>query len=103
MMKVAVTGASGFIGSRFIERARGRFDLRPMVNDRQGNMIALSDQDALAHELEGCDAIVHCAHYGAVESLNVKWADAICAAAARSDVRRIVAFGSFATYDNRAE
>ncbi|MCA1248839.1 hypothetical protein, partial [Massilia sp. MS-15] len=29
--------------------------------------------------------------------------DAICAAAARSDVRRIVAFGSFATYDNRAE
>lgn len=104
MLTVALTGATGFIGKQFLEAADGRFNVRIIGrSSRQGasNVASLADIDALVPVLAGCDAIVHCAHTSASEELNAIWAEALCTAAARAGVQRIVALGSFATYDNQ--
>jgi nucleoside-diphosphate-sugar epimerase len=108
MITVAVTGSNGFIGSNFIKAAQGRFNIKligPRVDgtDPAAVRVSLRDESGLSEALSGCDAIVHCAHTGADESENAVWAANLVKAATRADVTRMVAFGSFATYDNSGQ
>jgi nucleoside-diphosphate-sugar epimerase len=109
MIKVAVTGANGFIGSNFVNAANGRFDLKLLRrsgpgggNERVGS-VSLGDSASLAKEMEGCEVLVHCAHDAIHESTNVQWAANIVQAAASVGIERIITFGSFVSYDNSGD
>ncbi len=52
MLKVAVTGAGGFVGKRFMEYNQGRFDLYP---------VSLRKQKPSDADLRGIDVVVHLA------------------------------------------
>jgi nucleoside-diphosphate-sugar epimerase len=105
MITVAVTGGNGFIGSNFVNMTRGRFRIKLIGrnvhhSDAPAARVLLSDEDRLFDALSDCDAIVHCAHTGVNESENSVWAVNLVRAAKRAGIRRIVSFGSFATYNN---
>lgn len=72
-MKVAVIGANGFIGSRFVERAQedGTYEAIPIVRrhsslvraarfDIESRIGDAGDRDDLAKAMKGCDAAFHC-------------------------------------------
>jgi len=104
-MKIAVIGASGFVGLRLVERLHleGRADVVPIVHAyrslavlarfnlpwRVANPANTAD---LAAALQGCDAVVHAA-LGDAKQI-VAMATALYPAAARAGVRRIVALSS---------
>ncbi|MBI4524225.1 MAG: NAD-dependent epimerase/dehydratase family protein [Deltaproteobacteria bacterium] len=80
LQKVFVTGANGFIGSRFCERLKLRYELpyRAFVrNLAKAHRIArldaelcqgdLLDLESIRRALRGCDAVVHLAYSSAVE------------------------------------
>lgn len=94
MIRVAVSGSNGFIGSNFIKAAQSRFQIRTIGRDAGG------DVKSLSRAIEDCDAVVHCAHDGVNESANVPYGINLVKAAKQAGVRRMVAFGTFATYEN---
>lgn len=69
-MRVAVTGASGFVGARLVDRLLDdgiyvrALTHRARVAPQDGLEVVsggLSDRDALARLVDGCDAVIHCA------------------------------------------
>jgi nucleoside-diphosphate-sugar epimerase len=70
---VALTGATGFIGSRLLERLRGAgYRVRALYRPRPGRALqdaadltwiagGVDDHDALAILMDGAEAVVHCA------------------------------------------
>jgi nucleoside-diphosphate-sugar epimerase len=108
MIRVAVTGSKGFIGSNFIKANQEQFQIVAIgIRTNSDSMTAtpslLDDIAGLAKALEGCDAIVHCVHDGSNESANLVYGTNLIKAAKLAGVRRMVAFGTFATYDNSGE
>lgn len=104
-MKIAVVGANGFVGSRLVEMlhlaqehavipvvrspgslVRGtRFDLEWRIADAR-------DGGQLCSALQGCDAVVHVAAGSGRD--REKMAATLCAAAAATDLRRLVYLSS---------
>jgi nucleoside-diphosphate-sugar epimerase len=104
-MKVAVVGASGFIGTRLIERFHlgGGPTVAAIV--RQPSSLALParfavethiadglDVDAMARAMSGCTAVIHAA-LGDPAQIE-RMPAALCLAAAAADVRRLVYLSS---------
>ena len=101
MERLLVTGASGYIGSRLVKKARARgvevvaADLRPGSGGRRYD---LADPDFDARILDGVDAVVHLAAIihedsqppGAAEDLNVSGSRRLLEAARDRGVRRFV-------------
>lgn len=52
MTKIALTGASGFVGNRFVEYNKGKFDILP---------VSLQEKKVTDFDLTGIDAVVHLA------------------------------------------
>lgn len=104
-MKVALTGASGFLGTRILEMwgLTKRVDFVPILRGygsaapvgrlalpyRVGDVC---DAAALRPALEGCDAVVHAALGDPAQI--VAMAEAVCAAAEATGIRRIVNLSS---------
>ncbi|MGI5484158.1 NAD-dependent epimerase/dehydratase family protein [Streptomyces lavendofoliae] len=117
---VAVTGASGFIGGRVVERLvlSGQARVRPVVRGfgraarlsvlpqerlefRQADLL---DADGLRAAFEGCDTVVHCA-FGSAGDEADRWAASVdgtarvLAAARAAGVRRVVHLSTVDVYD----
>lgn len=108
-MKVAIMGASGFVGLRLVERLHleGRAEVVPVVHayrslavlarfDLPWQVVDPTNIEALSGALRGCDAVVHAA-LGDAKQI-VAMAEALYPAAQRAGVRRIVALSSAAVH-----
>ena len=104
-MKIALIGASGFVGTRMLEKwvLEGTFEVVPIVRSFSSlavmarfelpwNVCDVFDPVALAKAFEGCDAVVHAAigDPGQIE----KMAESIYHAAEAARVRRVVVLSS---------
>jgi UDP-glucose 4-epimerase len=87
-MRVLVTGGSGFIGSHVVDAldAAGRqpriFDMEPSPYHEgrvETYLGQLSDREALAHAMSGCDAVLHLAAIADVTEvvLDPAWAEEV--------------------------
>lgn len=113
-MKIFVTGGSGFIGGHLIEalakkhvvRALARSDASAAKVVGYGAFAVRADLDTLgASDLEGCEAVVHCAaraeEWGTREEFwtaNVDGTKRVLAAAQNAKVRRFVHIGTEAAF-----
>jgi nucleoside-diphosphate-sugar epimerase len=110
MKRLAVAGASGFVGGHVVRRAAREgwavagIVRSPAAADRVTEsggrpfVVPSHDTDALARALEGCSCVVHLAQIGAergtstYEAVNVGFTERIAEAARRSGVSRVVYF-----------
>ncbi len=109
MKKIAITGASGFIGSRLVESLvlNRKAEVIPIV--RRYSSLAVSsrfslhskvcdilDQRSLADAFTGCDAIIHAA-LGDANQI-IKMAESIYWAAEKAHVKRISVLSTASIY-----
>jgi nucleoside-diphosphate-sugar epimerase len=107
-VRVAITGASGFVGNRVLERfyLAGLHDVVPLVHRFSSLTLparfAISSTvcdhfeiEPLTRALEGCEAVVHAA-FGSPLS---KMSKAIYKACDNADVKRLVVLGSASVYN----
>lgn len=112
MKKIAVMGATGFVGMRLVEMFHlgGRAEVRPIVH-RPASLAALArfkldarvaqpaDSAALAEALKGCDTLIHLATADA--QVIREMTTPVYEAAARAGVRRMI-FTSSASVHGQA-
>jgi nucleoside-diphosphate-sugar epimerase len=109
-LRIAVTGASGFVGRRLTRRAAGRgVEVVGIVRSEKGAravtegggramMVPELSADALVPALDGASAVVHLAQIGAehtgatYDAVNVEGTRAVTAAARAAGVPRVVFF-----------
>jgi 2-alkyl-3-oxoalkanoate reductase len=107
-MKVAVTGASGFVGNRVVEELLlgGRHDVVPVVHSYSSlalpGRFAIEwqvadhfDADGLTRAFAGCECVVHAAFGSPLKGMN----QAVYQAADRAGVRRLVVLSSASIYN----
>lgn len=111
-MKILVTGGTGFLGRRTVERLAADHSLRLLVrptSDRarfpEGTTFAegdVTDRDSLVRASEGCDAILHAAALVKIlapgeqfERINVGGLENVLAAAAANGIGKTVYVSSF--------
>jgi len=108
-MKIAIIGASGFVGLRLVERLHleGKAEIVPIAHAYRSLAVLArfslpwkvadaTDSAALAEALKGCDAVVHAALGDAPQI--VAMAEALYSAAERAGIKRIVALSSAAVH-----
>lgn len=108
-MRVAVFGASGFVGSTLVERlwAEGTTEVRPIIHStgnaarlaRYGQPLVMADlmsPGTLDRALEGCTHVVNCSR-GPAEVMT-RGLDHLLSAARTAAVRRFVHLSSVAVY-----
>jgi nucleoside-diphosphate-sugar epimerase len=104
-MKIAIVGASGFVGLRLVEQLHltGRAEVVPVVHTFRSLAVLArfglpwrvtdpSDPVALGDALKGCDYVVHAALGDATQIVSM--AEALYPAAERAGIKRIVALSS---------
>lgn len=104
-MKIAIVGASGFVGLRLVEQLHltGRAEVVPVVHTYRSLAVLArfalpwqvtnpSDPAALAEAFKGCDYVVHAALGDATQIVTM--AEALYPAAERAGIKRIVALSS---------
>ena len=108
-MKIAIVGASGFVGTRLVEQfvLQNRAEVVPVVRsfsslavlsrfDLPWKVCDVLDPHSLATAFAGCDAVIHAA-LGDPGQI-VKMAGSVYAAAEKAGVRRVVALSSAAVH-----
>ncbi|MEO7799474.1 MAG: NAD(P)-dependent oxidoreductase [Opitutaceae bacterium] len=108
-MKIAIIGASGFVGLRLVERLHltAKAEIVPIVHAYRSlavlgrftlpwRVVNPSDPAALSEALKGCDAVVHAALGDAGQIVTM--AEALYPAAQAAGVKRIVALSSAAVH-----
>ena len=93
--RIAVTGATGFVGRRLTERLERAGHEVVRLSRRTGFDIASPDRAALETALTGCDAVVHCAGINreigrqTYDAVHVRGTQALVEAAQRAHVAHI--------------
>ena len=111
-MRVAITGASGFIGNRVVEKyhLEKLYEVVPLVRGTWGPALParfdlpwkVCDHfvvDELSQAFEGCEAVVHTAIGAPFKEM----AAAVYRAADRAGVRRVVVLSSASVYNQNPE
>lgn len=94
-MRIAVTGSSGFVGRRLVDRLESAGHEVVSLSRRTGFDLTRSDVPALAAALHGCDALAHCAGINrevgsqTYDALHIRGTQALVAAAGQAGVRHI--------------
>ena len=107
-MKVAITGASGFVGNRIVEKfyLGGIHEVTPLLRGTWGLALPARfdlpwkvcdhfDVNELSRAFAGCEAVVH----AAIGSPFTEMAKAVYLAADRAGVRRVVVLSSASVYN----
>lgn len=105
-MKIAITGGSGFIGTRLRERLESAGHECVIIDTRAPEPVDILDFPALVDAVQGCDVIYHLAaeHRDDVfprsryYDVNVKGTRYIANAADKCGVKHIIFVSSFAVY-----
>lgn len=105
-MKIAITGGSGFVGTRLISLLETAGHECIVVDIRAENPIDILDLPALTDALKGCDAVYNLAaeHSDNVTprsryyDVNVKGTQNVCDACDANGIKRLVFTSSFAVY-----
>jgi GlcNAc-P-P-Und epimerase len=105
-MKIAITGASGFIGARLSEVFTAQGHIVVPIDTNGNNPVDIMDQDALTRALFGCEAIYHLAavHRDDVfprsryYDVNVRGTENVLSAADHNGITRVIFTSSFAVY-----
>jgi len=105
-MKIAITGGSGFIGTRLQKILNDAGHSCVIVDMKEPGPVDILDLPALTNAFKGCDAIYHLAaeHRDDVfprsryYDVNVKGTQNVCDAADANNIPRIIFTSSFAVY-----
>lgn len=105
-MKIAITGGSGFVGTRLIKLLEGAGHQCVIVDIRAEKPVDILDLPALTDALKGCDAVYNLAaeHADNVTprsryyDVNVKGTQNVCDACDTNGIKRLVFTSSFAVY-----
>ena len=93
--RIAVTGGSGFVGRRLVERLESAGHRVLTVSRRMGVDLTAADVGGLADLLDGCDAVVHCAGINreigsqTYDALHIRGTEALVTAARDAGVGHI--------------
>ena len=105
-MKIAITGGSGFVGTRLIPLLEAAGHECVIVDIRAQNPIDILDLPALTNAFKGCDAVFSLAaeHADNVTprsryyDVNVKGTQNVCDACDANNIKRLIFTSSFAVY-----
>ncbi len=93
--RIAVTGATGFVGSHVVARLQAAGHEVVSLSRRTGTDLAAPDLTALQEALVGCDAVIHCAginrEFGSqtYDAIHVRGTQALVGAARNAGVGHI--------------
>jgi NADH dehydrogenase len=96
MVRIAITGGTGFVGRNLAERLRSSAGASEPVIISRRTGIRIDDTDALTAAFEGCDAVAHFAGINreigeqTYERVHVRGTAAVIEAAQRAGVRKVV-------------
>lgn len=106
-MKIAITGASGFIGSRFIEMFASQFSEVVAFNNsgingktKNVNFISASmiDSENLVYHTQGCEMLIHCAFDHRYKE-NIKGINIILDTCKKNHIKRLIHISTVSVYD----
>ncbi len=93
-MKVAVLGASGFIGSKFVELYQNKFEIAKLSSQ----LAPLNDYDKIKENTKNIDVLVHCAFDHSYKS-NIVGIKNVLQVCKENNIKKLIYLSTVSVYD----